>query len=106
MTLPSVPLPVLVWVGLSALALLGSIRNPLSFGLTLGVGALSCGLLLGGFPHLFIGFEFLLWLLSFTVIVLARIVRPPGDSQEGAEGSLSVATSIRFASAVAVWLCL
>lgn len=106
MTLASVPVPVLVWTALHVLGVLMSIREPLSFGLTLGVGALSCGLLLGGFPNLFAGFELLFWMLCFSIIILTKTVAPPGDPRMGSIDGLAVRASIRFASAVAIWLWL
>jgi hypothetical protein len=100
--------PVAIWVLFNILGCVmalagGKPTKAITFGLTLGVAALSCALLSSGALHLFLGMEITLWIFQSMVVLLALGVRPPGSSKDDL-GSIAVSSSIRLAAALGIWL--
>jgi hypothetical protein len=100
--------PIATWIAINTLTVIstltgGSTNKNVTFGLTLGVAALSCALLSSGAFHLFLGMEITLWLFQFLVVFLALGLRPPGTDQRDL-GKIAVSASIRLAAALGVWL--
>lgn len=100
--------PEIFWISLNTLATVGTL-NPknknrvISFGLALGTSALSCALLSSGLLSFFLGMEISIWALQALIVVLSLGVRPPGSDMTDV-GRLAVASSIRLALALIVWL--
>ena len=100
--------PVAIWVLFNTLGCVIALAGDkptkaITFGLTLGVAALSCALLSSGVLHLFLGMEITLWIFQSMVVLLALGVRPPGSSKDDL-GSIAVSSSIRLAAALGIWL--
>ena len=100
--------PVALWAafntltGIATLMSRSNTRN-VSFGIVLGVAALSCALLSSGALHLFLGMEISLWALQSLVVLLALGLRPPGTDMRDL-GGIAISSSLRLALALIVWL--
>ncbi len=100
--------PVIVWsifnvlTGIATLTSKSPNRN-VSFGIVLGVAALSCALLASGALHLFLGMEISLWMLQSLIVLLALGLRPPGTDMRDL-GSIAISSSLRLVLALGMWL--
>jgi hypothetical protein len=100
--------PVIVWVAFNVLTGIGTLASSspsrnVSFGIVLGVAALSCSLLASGALHLFLGMEISLWMLQCLVVLLALGLRPPGTDMRDL-GSIAISSSLRLVLALGMWL--
>ena len=100
--------PVIVWVAFNVLTGIGTLASSspsrnVSFGIVLGVAALSCALLSSGLLHLFLGMEISLWMLQTLVVILALGLRPPGSGLADL-GNIAISSSLRLALALGMWL--
>jgi len=100
--------PEIIWIAFNTLGCATSLsgnkpNKSVTFGLTLGVSALSCALLSSGSLALFLGMEITLWLLQSLVVILAIGVMPPNADKRDV-GQIAISSSIRLAAALGIWL--
>ena len=100
--------PIIVWAAFNVLTGIATLtsKSPnrnVSFGIVLGVAALSCALLSSGLLHLFLGMEISLWALQSLVVLLALGLRPPGTDMRDL-GGIAISSSLWLALALGMWL--
>jgi hypothetical protein len=104
-----VTIPVATWTAINALICIASASRKESsmvgFAVSLGLAALSCGLLSAGAISSWLGLEITVWILHMGLCVLALGVRPPGSANDDLN-QISISASIRLAIAMIVFVCL
>jgi hypothetical protein len=106
-----IPLPLALWAGYNLINCIIAASGEkiydrrIGFSFSLGVSALSCGLLVAGLTGTFLIMELCLWLFQMLVVVIAVGVKPPGTPSEN-EGQLALSATFRFGGAIVAWLCM